>query len=47
MAPQNKGGQEFKKKKKTSHRTFQRLVFEHPNFFLYIALLLLEVKGDL
>jgi hypothetical protein len=48
MAPQSKGGQELKKKKKkTTEPTLQRLVLEQLKNSLYVALLLLEFNDDL
>jgi hypothetical protein len=44
MAPQNKGGQEFKE---TNWQTLQKLIFEHPKTSMYVALLLLKLKDDL
>jgi hypothetical protein len=44
MAPQSKGSQDLKK---TCHQTSQSYFPNSQFFFWYVALLLLEYKGDL
>ncbi len=43
MAPQNKGGQELKKKPPT----ITKPILKHPKISLYATLLLLKLKDDL